>query len=133
MRKLRNVEYDRSSRRSSPLPPSTESVIKVHHFVDHRNGEFALCCPSCGFEYMHHDVVTVFARDEDKEQTIVTQIVGRKTIVTFVASNKSKNPSARRDGLAVMFWCEGCDSVNELCLEQHKGQTFFSWRSLLGK
>jgi hypothetical protein len=30
-----------------------------------------------------------------------------------------KNPSSRRNGIAIRFWCENCDALAELTLEQH--------------
>lgn len=60
---------------------------------------------------------------------IVTRVhrVGR---ITRMPSEQSRNPSARRDGVAIRFWCETCGADNiELVVEQHKGNSFLRWRT----
>jgi hypothetical protein len=37
------------------------------------------------------------------------------------------NPSSRRGGIAIRFWCEGCPFISELTLAQHKGSTEVEW------
>jgi hypothetical protein len=43
-------------------------------------------------------------------------------------SLRSWNPSWRRDGIAIEFCCEGCGSIGELTIAQHKGVTLVGWR-----
>ncbi|NKD15262.1 MULTISPECIES: hypothetical protein [Aeromonas] len=82
------------------------------------NGE--LICPSCGFDYLHHDKVEVFECGEDAEHGVhVTISDGKAVMDTSLAGN----PSARRHGLSVHFWCEGCDAKPVLSISQHKGNT----------
>ena len=84
--------------------------------------ETLLRCPACGYEYMHHEVLEVFERPkEDAEHGVHVTITG----CTVTVDNKmTGNPSLRRDGLRIRFWCEGCDEKSTLTLVQHKGQSF---------
>jgi hypothetical protein len=91
-----------------------------------------LHCPNCGFNYLHHEAVTVYDRGEDAEQTGRTEISGvNRVVMSIVSSDKSGNPSSRRDGLAIRFWCEGCPAKPELTVVQHKGETYLAWRNVM--
>jgi hypothetical protein len=89
-----------------------------------------LLCLHCGGEYLHHIKVTSFDRKEDAERVLITEIhhghVGRAE----EPSDKSRNPSSRRDGLAIEFGCELCSQAWELTFAQHKGNTIYAWRFL---
>jgi hypothetical protein len=89
----------------------------------------ALRCPNCGANYLHHDVVTVYDRGEDAPLTTVTKIDSGEVERRKVLSQWTRNPSARRSGLAIRFQCEGCEATSELTIEQHKGCTFLTWRA----
>jgi len=80
-----------------------------------------LACPSCGFNYLHHDKVEVFECEEDAAQGIHVTIADAKA--TFDTSLEG-NPSARRHGLKIYFWCEGCKAKPVLSIIQHKGNTY---------
>ena len=43
------------------------------------------------------------------------------------------NPSARRYGLRIFFWCEHCCAVPVLNIYQHKGNTFLRWEDRHGE
>jgi hypothetical protein len=43
-------------------------------------------------------------------------------------SHHCRNPSERRQGLAIAFSCEDCDAKLELTIAQHKGNTIVEWR-----
>jgi len=73
--------------------------------------------------------VTDYHRSEDDAIVLVTKVDGGVANTKLALSEGSGNPSSRRDGLAIKFWCEGCPAVLELTVEQHKGQTFLAWRS----
>ena len=101
--------------------------------VDHA----VLRCPRCGGANLHHGGVAIFDRvKEDDPKTIVTTFCNR-TIQTSVGPTKgSGNPSSRRGGLSIGFWCEHCDGGSdwrehgaiELTISQHKGETQMAWR-----
>jgi hypothetical protein len=72
----------------------------------------------------------VYCRREDAPT--VHKIVVRDgfAAISKEENNTSGNPSRRRDGLAVRFWCEQCGSVSELTIAQIKGASFVGWRIL---
>jgi hypothetical protein len=76
-------------------------------------------------------MVTVFDRREDAPEVTRIEIEHGLATIKAVASNGSGNPSERRDGLAVPFWCETCEGNSELMIAQHKGQSFVGWRKVL--
>ena len=77
-----------------------------------------LLCPTCGHSCTHHTVVDVYSRQEDAEATFTR--VGDDEMAPI------GNPSSRRSGLNIGFYCESCPQRFWLRLEQHKGQTFLS-------
>lgn len=90
-----------------------------------------LLCPHCGESYLHHDTVNVYSRYEDGVQTMHTEIDANfQTKTALVASSTVLNPSGRRGGLSIAFWCEICTGESTLTISQHKGRTFVNWESL---
>src|SRR5262249_30257487 len=89
-----------------------------------------LVCPNCGEPYgFHHDAVVVYSRAEDAETTVETLVdENGKVTCLDVPSAQSRNPSGRRDGVAISFWCELCPFKGELTFAQHKGATIVKWR-----
>ena len=101
----------------------------IHLAANWGDGANALACPCCQHPYLHHGAVTVYDRDqEDAEIVVVTVVDGGVTRVKLLPSAHSGNPSRRRDGLAIRFLCEDCQTISELTCEQHKGRTFLAWR-----
>jgi len=111
-----------------PLKPDTHIIIKPH------SGGANLLCPRCGNSYLHHRGVVTYDRSEDAETVLRTSVGVGKTTVQLIAQAGSGNPSSRRDGLVIQFWCEHCgggddgSSVIELTVAQHKGETELAWR-----
>jgi hypothetical protein len=89
----------------------------------------ALECPRCRGEwfYLHHDRVESFERGEDAKCVNKTTITGKMTAVDHVPNGGSGNPSPRRHGLRIHFWCEACGDGLILNLLQHKGATILEW------
>jgi len=88
------------------------------------NAGAELLCPNCGFNYLHHDRVEVFECREDADygvHVIVTD--GRAVLDTSLTGN----PSSRRHGVKIHFWCEGCAAKPILSIAQHKGMTFVNF------
>jgi len=83
-----------------------------------------LKCPSCGFNYLHHDKVEIFERGEDEEKGLHVKV---ENGVATIDTNLSGNPSARRHGLTIQFWCEGCKAKPVLSISQHKGNTWIDF------
>lgn len=83
-------------------------------------GVSELLCPRCGSNYLHHNQVDVFERDEDAVTGLHVQVAdGRVSTDTALRDN----PSSRRHGVAISFWCEGCNAKVVLKIAQHKGVT----------
>lgn len=92
--------------------------IKLDNYEDGWGAE--LLCPNCNSNYLHHDRVEIFDRSEDATSGLhVTIAEGKATI----DSSLSGNPSTRRHGLTVHFWCEECKATPLLTIAQHKGNT----------
>ena len=91
-----------------------------------------LLCPHCGGAYMHHAQVDVYTRTEDAETTVHTCVGRSTTTVGTVPSKSTFNPSPRRGGLSVRFWCEICGKDSLLTIAQHKGNTLIDWELLHG-
>jgi hypothetical protein len=75
-----------------------------------------LLCPNCGGGCTHHTVVDVYSRGEDAEAT--------RTRVGDDEMAPIGNPSSRRSGLNIGFYCENCPQRFWLCIQQHKGSTY---------
>lgn len=83
-------------------------------------------CPCCGSSYLHHAAVHVFSRlEEDSPRGLHATITEGAAIHTD--TNLRHNPSRRRDGLRIEFWCEECDAKPWLDVAQHKGVTQLCW------
>jgi len=78
-------------------------------------------CPACGGTNLHHEAVSVWNREEDSVEGLCVRIKGES--VETLTSMKG-NPSERRSGLSVWFWCEHCSIKSRLDLVQHKGSTY---------
>lgn len=101
----------------------------------------ALCCPACNEAYLHHWHASVFDRTEDAPLVFRVEVmtqgegpVGRDEIkhrtavrAEVVPAEGSGNPSRRRHGITISFWCELCDCHPVLCISQHKGMTLVEW------
>ena len=87
-----------------------------------------LACPECNEYNLHHHNINVYSRDED-EKTCVHTTVKHKT-TTIKESNNVDNPSSRRDGIRIGFYCEHCNGNFQLVIQQHKGITFMQWEKV---
>ena len=88
----------------------------------------ALVCPECGGNYLHHESVSVYDRHEDSPTSRRTTVNSDGSVDFDMAASSEENPSGRRDGLVIGFWCEYCnDKKPRLAIVQHKGQTFLWW------
>lgn len=85
-------------------------------------------CPYCKGNNLHQADVSVFSRAEDAENVRVTHIMDNGTFTSAVVpNNQTNNPSARRHGMLVHFWCETCEEKPVMAIFQHKGTTFIGW------
>jgi hypothetical protein len=109
-----------------------------------------LLCPLCLQEYpdgrgvwLHQTGVEAFFRHEDHEEGVHGYIADTKSFLTVNGDcgRTSRNPSSRRDGLIIYFFCEWCSGYGELeqgdenkpivtlelHISQHKGVTAMGW------
>lgn len=86
--------------------------------------ETTLKCANCEEEYTHVRGLVWFRRGEDEENcsTLIADFCGQATIET----KNDFNPSLRRDGLRIIYWCECCHEFSSMNIVQHKGNTFVS-------
>lgn len=83
-----------------------------------------LICPVCGQDYLHHEAIEWWSRDQEDGSSRV-EVLG--AVRYGLHSDASANPSRRRDGLRIRFWCENECAVPPLDLVQHKGRTSLCW------
>ena len=107
-----------------------------------------LCCPLCLEEWpdgrgvwLHQYGVEAFFREEDREEGVHGYVSDTKSFLDVGGDcgGTSRNPSSRRSGLIVYFFCEWCSNLHpegtendpivilELCISQHKGVTLMEW------
>jgi len=97
--------------------------------------EWSLCCPNCGDAYgLHHDKITIWNRRREDHDGVRFTIKGTSLTSKLFAGGDSpqgpkENPSKRRDGLVIEFWCEHCPDIKPINLRiaQHKGITLMGW------
>lgn len=89
-----------------------------------------LLCPLCTGAFLHSTYVVVYDRHQGGLKTFETTIDHVEMSRSAVDSEVSDNPSEKRHGLAVGFYCEDCgeDEEFELTFAQHNGQTLVQWR-----
>ncbi len=94
------------------------------NFVD--DDTAGLLCPSCGNQFLHHSRVHVYSRLEDDSprgiRVVVSEGGASRTDIEM-----QRNPSRRRNGIRIEFWCEMCAAKPQLAIIQHKGQTVIAW------
>lgn len=99
-----------------------------------------LQCPHCqDGVYLHSDTVYIFNRREDADKVEVISVNTDSEVVKSKPPNDlSGNPSSRRHGIKIAFYCEVCQDWGNtseryyLNIAQHKGVTFMSWDDKYG-
>lgn len=97
-----------------------------------------LCCPHCKNVMMHQGSVEIFERLEDQKKGTLVIVNEEKGVTVDTDSDLKNNPSSRRHGLRVYFWCECCGDFDDgkpgsaLVIYQHKGTTYVNWESNRG-
>jgi hypothetical protein len=96
----------------------------------------ALCCPCCEEEGgLHQDCIEIFNRSgEDAPSTRIVvpnrAAAGDPAGGIEISGDAEQNPSSRRQGARIRFWCEFCDLASSgwvLAISQHKGATLIHW------
>lgn len=88
--------------------------------------EYYFGCPNCGGENLHQRDKGIYHREEDSKTGLRVLVSSEPR--TFINDDcMDCNPSPRRNGLRIDFWCENCDMISELQIIQHKGTEFVSF------
>ena len=104
--------------------------MKPEFAAEHSNGyELCLKCPVCKEAYTHQGEIEIFnRRTEDSKDGVHLRITNG---TVKCGHSMEDNPSARRQGMRIRFYCESCDR-DSFCMNitQHKGQTFLNVMSV---
>lgn len=90
-----------------------------------------LVCPKCGEGCLHHELIEWWTRPGGEDSESVCEILG--ALADWGEDeprrmpDRSHNPSGRREGIRIRFYCETCEGPPPLDIAQHKGSTFISW------
>mgnify|MGYP001219781477 CR=1 FL=1 len=109
---------------AAPVTYETDQ-IKISS-EEHGLDQSVLCCPHCHHDYIHSEKVITYERNEDEDYVNKTT-VDCETTTEKILNEGSGNPSKRRHGLTIQFWCEGCTAISKLHIVQHKGITYLNW------
>lgn len=103
--------------------------MKPHFDANMSDPEYGcLACPACKEPYTHHIGTVIFNRPgEDQPPKLITDCRD-----DYILRWLPDNPSARRDGIRILFWCESCRAVFEMTIAQHKGNTYLECKALPG-
>lgn len=97
------------------------------------NGEtygVTLGCPYCKDPIgLHHREVHVYFRKNDRDKTgcAVSVKDGCGLVKYETQGSMKENPSTKRDGIAIRFWCESGCPDSQLNIMQHQGETYLRW------
>jgi len=101
-----------------------EGAIKLPDYA-------GLDCPNCGCSNLHQTGVSNFNRyfeDSVGFRTSIKQSRKERNVEDIITVGTGEdNPSPRRNGLTIHFYCEQCPSLSSLSIWQHKGTTFIGW------
>jgi hypothetical protein len=89
-----------------------------------------LACPNCREDSgLHHTEIEIFNRkkqDSNKGAYVYSDYM--TTVISDDVSTMDGNPSTRRDGIRIKFFCEFCDDLEFiLTIVQHKGTTYMQF------
>ena len=119
-----------------PAEPADPEAGALRYFAKQRHMDRVIKCRHCGEDYMHHQDIDIYDRGEDDRTGMHvnlhrTQSEGYgwhdehpKSNNLVVDGNMKDNPSMRRTGLTIDFWCENCGNITRMNIVQHKGHSF---------
>ena len=95
--------------------------------LTNQNGD--LLCAHCGGFYLHRTVTSHYLRDqEDSNMGTLVVTTHKDSHIQRNVVVPDENPSQRRSGIAIEFFCEDCCGRSELTIAQHKGATVVAMR-----
>lgn len=98
-------------------------MSNVSKILDEGYSQYAtLKCACCGSDNTHVKSLVWFRRSEDAHHchTIAASLSGE---TKQLKTTNKLNPSARRDGIRIIYDCENCGEYSSLNIAQHKGAT----------
>lgn len=104
-----------------------EVFMSLSEFLEIGTKEDLLQCYHCKGEFTHVRGFLWFRRDEDCDHS--KTIFADKSSVSELKTSNALNPSARRDGIRVIYDCENCRKFSSLNIWQHKGLTYLNVQS----
>lgn len=96
------------------------------HNMSEAFDETMLRCPACGSIHLHHNKVDVFERRHEDSAEGFHVAVDCDAASATVDKSIAGNPSERRGGISITFWCEQCEAISRLDLVQDKGRSLVS-------
>ena len=88
------------------------------------HGSSHVKCIHCECKLLHQFKVEVFFRKEDNINGLHAIIDESGIEKNIKKNNQVYNPSSRRNGIIIHFYCEHCKKVSLLHIVQHKGCTY---------
>jgi hypothetical protein len=85
-----------------------------------------LLCPYCNGHYLHHLALEWYSRSGGEDSETGIHILTSEHAGLLLDGNMTENPSTRRGGFRVGFYCELCGARFSLEFAQHKGQTLIT-------
>lgn len=92
-----------------------------------------LQCPKCNENYLHQHSVLEYVRKGEDGPTLAMELCDLGAKIVTHENVENRNPSSRRHGMRVTFYCEHCTPADEngwtsrpeieLVIAQHKGFT----------
>jgi len=80
-----------------------------------------LICPGCGDHNLHQYTVEVFNRYREDDPAGLHAMIENQAL--NLDMDMGGNPSSRRDGILIYFYCEHCPGRVRLSIAQHQGDT----------
>lgn len=84
-----------------------------------------LLCAGCGGDYLHLQSIETFNRAGEDSTGGLHVTIAHLNLTAD--GDLEGNPSSRRGGVLLFFWCEYCHAISVMAIAQHKGQEFAGW------
>ena len=95
------------------------------------DNDFVVKCNDCGGVCLHHFRTEVYNRASEDTPfgtlSVVDDAPPENLMNVKHQAAFSNNPSPRRNGIRIFFYCECCPKVSVLDIIQHKGSTYIEW------
>ncbi len=136
--KINHLKTNKTTNLFSDIPKEIKKIIcgenrKIMEFMEGNPPQ--LLCPICNSPCLHHTDIQIYERSEDSVNGIHVLVISCDGVKqgknsdsrVIVDGNMKKNPSERRQGLRIHFYCKYCSSYLTLNIAQHRGTTEIWW------